>query len=34
MINDLLEWEDENYKSLVEQYKNWSNALYDKLLGE
>jgi hypothetical protein len=34
MINDLLSWEDENYKSLVEQYKNWSNELYDKLLGE
>ena len=34
MISDLIEWEDEKFKSMVNEYQCWSNDIFDQLVGK
>lgn len=34
VIADLIEWEDSEFKILINSYKNWANQLFDGLLGD
>jgi len=33
MISDLQEWDDGNYKELIEMYQCWSNGMFNQLIG-
>ena len=34
MISDLIEWEDEDYKCMIDAYQCWSNDMFDQLVGK
>ena len=34
MISDLVEWRDENYKSMIAEYQCWSNDMFNQLVGK